>query len=83
MVRVANNTVSVRHLVEIINRRNRFSREAATVRQGWNFIAEEILLQTGNYRGFNLLGPNEVPAGELPGINEAGKADETRRRWRL
>ncbi len=77
------NTVSVKQLVGLINRRNRFSRDPPTVRQGWNSIAEEVLLQTGHYRGFKLLGPNEVPVGHLPGLVEDGLGDQTRRMWRV
>lgn len=83
MAGVMGNSVSVVQFVELINRRNRFSKDAPTVRQGWNSIAEEILLQTGNYKGFKLLGPNEVPNGQLPGFVPEGSGDQTRRFWRL
>lgn len=41
----------------------------ADVRQGEIYVLEDILHSTGNYRGFQFLGADEVPAGELPGIN--------------
>ena len=83
VARVVYNTVSVAQLVELINRRNRFSQDDPPVRQGWNSIVEEILLRTGNYKGFKLLGPGEVPVGHLPGLVNEGSGDQTRRFWRL
>lgn len=39
------------------------------VRQELIYVLEEILHRTGNYRGFQYLGKDEVPAGHKPGIN--------------
>ena len=38
-------------------------------RQGMIQVLESILHESGNYNGFRYLLPDEVPAGELPGIN--------------
>jgi hypothetical protein len=77
-------TVAVEELVAIVNRRNRFSKDLPLVRQGWNSLTEDVLLMTGKYKGSRLLGPDEVPAGEMPGLMEGGRnGDRTRRFWRL
>jgi hypothetical protein len=52
---------------------------SADMRQGMITMLEEILHQTGNYRGFNYLMQNQVPAGEKPGIfvNSSGLIEAT------
>ena len=37
-------------------------------RQGVMTMLENILLSTGNYKGFRYLALDEVPAGRMPGI---------------
>lgn len=39
------------------------------VRQELIYVLEDILHRTGNYRGFQYLGQDEVPADHKPGIN--------------
>jgi hypothetical protein len=75
-------TLQIQQLVGLVNRLNRFSKDEPPVRKGWNLIVEEVLLQTGNYKGFKLLGPDEVPDGHIPGVGEGGsKGDQTRILW--
>ena len=56
---------------------------SADVRSGMCSILEEVLHDTGNYRGFGYLTATEVPRGHLPGIIRDGEnsvfPDETRR----
>ena len=41
---------------------------SADMRQGMINILDAILFQTGNYKGFQYLMQNQVPAGQKPGI---------------
>ena len=76
-------TFDVGALITVVNRRNKFSTCDPKVREGWNNILEEVLVQTGNYSGYVYLGPSDVPKGQLPGVDDDGnKPDETRRCYR-
>ena len=52
---------------------------SADMRQGMINMLEEILHRTGNYKGFQYLMQNQVPAGEKPGIfvNSSGLIEAT------
>ncbi len=63
-------TFKVEKLKELINYRNRHSTCSAEVRKGWNSLFVDILLEMGNYEGFRYLNPDEVPAGQLAGIDK-------------
>jgi len=39
------------------------------IRKGAMNVLESILFETGNYKGFRYLSVDQVPYGELPGIN--------------
>ena len=83
-------TIKVADLIAIVNRRNRSSTCSPLVRMGWNSLLEEVLVETGNYAGFLLLSPDEVPEDEKPGIvivpnveedTEVSYPDESRRKY--
>jgi len=83
-------TIKVADLIAIVNRRNRTSTCSPLVRMGWNSLLEEVLVETGNYAGFLLLSPDEVPEDEKPGIvivpnveedTEVSYPDESRRKY--
>lgn len=61
-------TFKVEILKKKINGRNRQSICSADCRNAWNSVLADILMDTGNYEGFRYLDKDEVPAGELPGI---------------
>lgn len=69
---MARKTVEVERLRKFVNNFCRSS-EAADVqmRQGMTFMLEEVLHETGNYRGFRYLLDTEVPPGSRPGVNYA------------
>jgi len=52
---------------------------SADMRQGMINMLEEILHRTGNYKGFQYLMQNQVPAGKKPGIfvNSSGWFEAT------
>jgi hypothetical protein len=52
---------------------------SADMRQGMITMLEEILHQTGNYRGFKYLMQCDIPVGQKPGIfvNSSGLIEET------
>ncbi len=62
-------TFEVEILKKKINSRNRQSICSADCRNAWNSILVDVLTETNNYVGFRYLNPDEVPAGELPGID--------------
>ena len=37
-------------------------------RQGVMLVAEQVLMESDNYKGFGYLSEDDVPKGELPGI---------------
>jgi hypothetical protein len=87
---MARKTFNVAQLVETVNRRNRHSNCTPDVRQGWNSLLEEVLLEAGQYKGYNYLRFDDVAEDVLPGIilNHRGEGehefpDETRRFYYL
>ena len=76
-------TCPVVDIAKLVNEQNRCSTCSPLIREGWNTLLEEILHDTGNYRGYGYLRSKDVPKGELPGIDgEEGNfthPDETRR----
>lgn len=78
-------TVSVLTLIEIVNRLNKHSTCPVETRKGWNTLLDEVLHKTGNYNGYAYLACQDVPRGELPGIEHTAKfnnyPDVTRRKY--
>ena len=68
-------TISVEFIKDIINYKNHMSTCAPEVRRGWNSILQDILMQTGNYRGFYYLRSGEVPDSEVAGILTNAQGD--------
>jgi hypothetical protein len=66
---MARKTVSVAKIVEMGNKILRSEFGDLEFRNGVKMMVENILHETGNYRGFRMLIQEEVPAGQLPGIN--------------
>lgn len=60
--------IAVQRLIESVNAQNAGSTCSPEVRAGWNSLLENVLHETGNYRGFSYLNEFEVPKGQLPGI---------------
>lgn len=79
--------ISVRWLLEEVNRMNRESTCAPDVREGWNTALEMVLRESNNYSGFGYLVQSEVPEGHQPGMtaNVFGEGfsffDETRKHY--
>lgn len=69
-------TFDVAELLYMVNHRNKYSTCEAAVRDGWNYILMEVLLATGNYKGYSYLYSHEIPAGHLPGIRDNGAGVE-------
>lgn len=65
---MARQTVSIYKLLETVNYRNQHSTCAPEVREGWNSILENILMDAEVYGGFMYLDETQVPKGHLPGI---------------
>lgn len=61
-------TFSIAKLLHSVNKKNAESTCSAEVRQGWNSLLSDILMQADVYAGYNYLGPEDLPEGELPGI---------------
>ena len=61
-------TFSIATLLHKINQRNATSTCSPEVRQGWNSVLADVLMEAEVYAGFNYLGPEEVPLGQRPGI---------------
>ena len=61
-------TVTVKALVERVNRMNKESTCSREIRQGWNELLESVLHETGNYRGYGYCQKEDVPAGAAPGV---------------
>lgn len=61
-------TFNVEDFKKKINERNRHSTCSAEVRRGWNSVLSDVLMDTGNYKGFNYLNADQVPPGHKPGI---------------
>ena len=62
-------TIKVEELKTIINGFLKDSQCSPDVRSGMITILEEVLFSTGNYNGYRHLLSDDVPAGQLPGIN--------------
>ena len=62
-------TISVDLVVDKANAMLATSTCSAEVRQGVINLLEDILMETGNYKGFRYLLQDEVPAKQLPGVN--------------
>jgi hypothetical protein len=66
---MARKTVSVAKIVEMGNKILRSEFGDSEFRNGVKMMVENILHETDNYVGFRMLTQEEVPAGQLPGIN--------------
>lgn len=62
-------TVSVEFVVNRANTMLAKSTCSAEVRQGVINFLEDILHETGNYKGFRYLLQEEIPEGQKPGVN--------------
>ena len=65
----ARKTIDVETVIGDINNQLKFSISDKEFRQGLISIAEQILMKTGNYKGYSYLTKDEIPYGELPGIH--------------
>ncbi len=65
---MARKTITIDNLVDKINTTLRLSTADRSQRQSLCCLLENILHETGNYRGFRYLTQAEVPADHLPGI---------------
>lgn len=68
-------TVQIEKIIEMGNRILRSDMGNQEFRSGVKIMLENILTESGNYRGFVYLRQIAVPPGELPGIhyeNESG-----------
>lgn len=61
-------TLNVKALVEYANFQLRESVTGREHRRGIQTMVEQILMDSGNYKGFRYLKEDEVPEGHLPGI---------------
>ena len=66
---VAKKTFSVDKFKELVNNTLAVSVTDRSYRDGLCGALEHILHDTGNYKGFRYLTKDEVPDGQLPGIN--------------
>lgn len=64
-------TIHVETLIEIVNKRNVDSTCSRDMRIGWNCLLEQVMEETGTYAGYGYLEQNDVPKGQLPGIERA------------
>ena len=62
-------TFDVNALTVTVNEMCANSTCSPEVRKGAMGLLEHVLHASGKYNGFKYLGANEVPPGELPGIN--------------
>ena len=62
-------TIAVAKIVEMGNKILRSDTIDPEFRSGVKMMVENILHETDNYVGFRMLTQEEVPAGQLPGIN--------------
>lgn len=59
------------HVDALVNRANALLRNSTAdkgIRMGVIALLENVLHETGSYRGFGYLRQHEVPEGELPGV---------------
>ena len=61
-------TFSIAKLLHTVNKRNERSTCSAEVRQGWNSLLSDVLMEADVYAGYNYLGPEDIPVGARPGI---------------
>ena len=79
----AQKTVTIRELVERVNRLNRESTCKPDMRHGWNHLLEDVLHDANAYKGYGYYPAQDLPPGQKPGIT--GEApnfqfpDESRR----
>lgn len=66
---MARKTFSVEELKTAINEILATSTCSPDIRKGHMSALEHVLHSTDNYRGFQYLGAEHVPPGQLPGIN--------------
>lgn len=66
---MARKTFEVNQLILQVNDMCKESTCSPDVRQGMMNLLENVLHETGNYRGFRYLLQDQVPAGEKPGVN--------------
>jgi hypothetical protein len=66
---VKRKTLNVAEFVVKMNDSIARSTGSADVRTGLMAAIESVLFETGNYKGFCYLTVNDIPAGQLPGIN--------------
>jgi len=69
-------TIKVSEVLQDINKKLALTEEV-NIEHRWGLISalEAILHSTGNYSGFQYLSIEEVPTGELPGINVDEKGE--------
>jgi hypothetical protein len=75
---MASKTIKVELLVEQLNKTLRTYVEKSTNLdgiEGQRVFLENILMSTGNYKGFFYLTEDEVPEGERPGIRNESTAN--------
>ena len=85
MRKTTRKNIPVARLVEMVNKLNRESTCEPAVREGWNELLADVLLETGNYKGFGYLTAEQVPVDQAPGITGEPSAyafpDNTRRQY--
>jgi len=69
-------TVSVDMIKAQCNLIFRTNQMSPAYRQGISELVSNILMDTGNYRGFRYLHQDEVPEDELPGIYPSDNYDK-------
>jgi hypothetical protein len=81
-------TISVEKMKDSINLMLATNTCSPEVRRGMASVLESVLGSTGNYKGYWMLRPDEVPPGQKPGIifdeSKAGNhqyPDDSRRRY--
>lgn len=80
----ARKTIRVEDFVKKMNEKLAEDTMGVEYRLAVTHIVEQMLHDTGNYKGFGFLTQSEVPCGEKPGINANGpdafiNTDKTRR----
>lgn len=61
-------TIDVKYLVATVNEALRVSATDHKTRLGMIVLLENVLHETGNYRGYRYLTISEVPDGHKPGV---------------
>jgi len=65
---MARKTINVKALVNYANWQLKQSVTDQGHRRGIQTMVEQVLMESGNYRGFRYLKQDEVPQGHIPGI---------------